>query len=291
MAAPSPPPKPDPSVFAVLVLYGQSLAESATFQSLSPGVSELGTPLPLLVYDNSPTPVGHPGAGTYPGWDIHYVHDPSNPGISHAYQHGARMAEARSKRWLLLLDQDTRFPADWLARYLGAVRRHREIGLFAPILRNGDLVLSPCVYRFKRGSPLDRLEPGERSLSGISVLNSGMWIGVKEYRAAGGHDVRIALDFADHEFVERFKRRHERFVLVDAECVHDFFRVTERSLASHLTRFRFYCRGARYASKGLLDSAVAAGVVGARACLLSYRHGSLAFLRVAATTLLGREPR
>jgi glycosyltransferase involved in cell wall biosynthesis len=291
MAAASPAPGPDASVFAVLVLYGQSLAQSATFQSLSPGVRGLATPLPLLVYDNSPTRVGDPGAATYPGWDIHYVHDPTNPGISHAYQEGARMAAARSKRWLLLLDQDTRFPADWLTRYLAAVGRHPEAVLFAPILRSGDRVLSPCVYRFKRGFLLDGVEAGRRSLSGISVLNSGTWIAVKEYRAAGGHDVRIALDFADHEFIERFKRRHESFVVVDAECAHDFFRVTQQSLASHLTRFRFYCRGARYASKGPLDAIVTAAVVGARACLLAHRYGSLAFLRVAATTLLERTRR
>jgi hypothetical protein len=76
---------------------------------------------------------------------------------------------------------------------------------------------------------------------------------------------------------------------VDAECAHDVFRVTGQSLAGHLTRFRFYCRGARYASKGLVDGIVTAGVVGARACLLAYRHGSLKFLGVAAAALLERE--
>lgn len=200
------------------------------------------------------------------------------------------MAAERSARWLLLLDQDTRFPEDWLARYLAAVGRHPGAGLFAPILRSGGRVLSPCAYRFKRGISLDHIEPGERSLAGLSVLNSGMWVGVEEYRAVGGHDLHIPLDFADHEFIERFKRRHGRFVVVDAECAHDFFRVTGQSLASHLTRFRLYCQGARYASKGLLDGLVAASVVGARACLLSYRHGSLGFLRVAATAFLGKAP-
>lgn len=279
------------SVFAVLVLYRQSLAESATFQSLSPSVQNLSVALPLLVYDNSPTPIGHPGAGSYPGWDIHYVHDPSNPGISRAYQEGVRMAAARSKRWLLLLDQDTRFPPDALSRYLTAVTRHPEVRLFAPILRTGERVISPCIYRFKLGFPLPEIQPGLQPLAGISVLNSGMWIAVEEYLAVGGHDLRIPLDFADHEFIERFKRRHDRFVLVDTECFHDFFRVTGQSTASHLVRFQFYCHGARYASKGLMDGILTAGVVGARACVLSYRHGSLGFLRVAVTTLLGREPR
>ena len=279
------------SVFAVLVLYRQTLAESMTFQSLSPSVRGLPAPLPLLVYDNSPTPVGRPGNVSYHGWDIHYVHDSTNPGISRAYQEGARMAAERSKPWLLLLDQDTRFPPDWLTRYLTQVQRHPDVKLFAPILRSEGRILSPCIYRFKRGISLDRVEPGPQSLTGLSLLNSGMWIAVEDYLAVGGHEVRIPLDFADHEFIERFKRRHDRFVVVNAECIHNFFQVTEQSTASHLNRFRSYCHGARYASKGSIDRMLTACVIGARACLLSYRHGSLGFLRIAATTLLGRESR
>jgi GT2 family glycosyltransferase len=284
-------PDPGESLFAVLVLYQQSLEQSATFQSLTSAARKLPLPLPLLVYDNSPTPMGRPAAGSYPGWDIRYVHDPSNPGISQAYVTGARMAALQSKRWLLLLDQDTRFAPDALAKYIGAIQRHSEVRLFAPILRSGERVLSPCVYRFKLGFPAPGVRPGAQSLAGLSVLNSGMCVSVQDYLAVGGHDVRIALDFADHEFIERFKQRYDTFVVVDTECAHDFFRVTTLSTASHLARFRFYCRGARYASKGLMDGILTAGVVGARACVLSVRHGSVGFLRVAADSLLGRNPR
>jgi hypothetical protein len=285
------PPEPGESAFAVLVLYQQSLEQSVTFQSLGPSVRALSAPLQLLVYDNSPTPVGHPGSGPYPGWDIHYVHDPSNPGVSRAYLEGARMAARRAKQWLLLLDQDTRFPPDSLVRYSAAIRQHPEVRLFAPILRSGDRIVSPCMYRLKLGFSLARIRPGARSLAGLSVLNSGMCVAVEDYLAVGGHDVRIALDFADHEFIERFKRRRDRFVVVDTECGHGFFGATPQTTASQLARFQFYCRGAKYSSEGLIDGFLTAGVVGARACLLSLRHGSLGFLRVAAGTLLGDEPR
>jgi rhamnosyltransferase len=278
-------------MFAVLVLYQQSLEGSITFQSLGPLVRNLSAPLPLLVYDNSPTPMGRPGPGSHEGWDIHYVHDPSNPGISRAYLAGARMAAARSKRWLLLLDQDTLFPPDSLVRYLAAIRRYPDVRLFAPILKSQKRLISPCLYRFKLGFRLQRIQPGARALAGLSVLNSGMCVAVEDYLAVGGHDVRIGLDFADHEFIGRFKRRHDTFVVVGAECAHDFFRATARSTASHLARFQFYCSGAKYSSKGLMDRILTAGVVWARACLLSYRHGSLGFLRVAAGTLLGGEER
>jgi glycosyltransferase involved in cell wall biosynthesis len=279
------------SMFAVLVIYRQSLEESATFQSLSAVVRELPQPLTLLVYDNSPSPVGRPGAGPYPGWDIQYVHDPTNPGISQAYLTGALMASDRSKRWLLLLDQDTRFPPEALDRYLSAIAHHPGVSLFAPVLTSGGRVISPCRYRFKLGFRLTRVEPGPQPLADLSVLNSGMCIAVAEYLAVGGHDVRIALDFADHEFIERFKECHHTFVVVNTVCGHDFFRVTAQSTASHLARFRFYCSGARQASKGLMDDILTAGIIGARACLLSVRHGSLKFLRIAVGALLGGDSR
>jgi hypothetical protein len=275
-------------MFAVLVLYGQSLDQSATFQSLSASVRHLATPVPLLVYDNSPSAVGRPDGGPYPGWDIEYVHDPSNPGVSRAYLTGARMAAARAKRWLLLLDQDTRFPVESLERYGAAIEAHPDVRLFAPILTAGGHVISPCRYRFKLGFRLAYVASGRLALTDLSVLNSGMCIAVDDYLGVGGHDVRIGLDFADHEFIERFKRRHDTFVVVDVEGAHDFFRQTSRSTASHVARFRFYCSGARHASRGLRDGLLAAAVIWGRACLLSVRHRSPRFLGVAAGALLAR---
>jgi rhamnosyltransferase len=283
---------PDPGelMLAVLVLYQQSLEQSVTFQSLSAGLREESAPLQLLVYDNSPTPVGKPGSVAHRGWDVCYVHDPSNPGVSRAYVEGARIAANHSKQWLLLLDQDTWFPPDVLSRYVASIQQHPEVRLFAPILRGGSHILSPCRYRFRLGSPLSLVSPGLHSLAGLSVLNSGTCVAVKDYLELGGHDVRIALDFADHEFIDRFKRKHDRFVVIDAECAHDFFGVTTQSTAGRLTRFGHYCRGAKFSGKGLSGALLTAAVVGARACRLSIRYRSLGFLRVAVDTLLGGEP-
>jgi len=281
-------PQSGTDMFAVLVLYGQSLKESPTFQSLSASVRHLATPLPLLVYDNSPSPIGRPHPGSYPGWDIEYIHDPSNPGVSLAYRTGARVAAARGRRWLLLLDQDTRFPAESLERYSAAITEHPDVRLFAPMLTSAGSVISPCRYRFKLGFRLRHVEPGRHALADLSVLNSGMCIAVDDYVSVGGHDVRIALDFADHEFIERFKRSHDSFVVVDLQCSHDFFRETVRGAASHAARFRLYCKGARHTSRGLGDGLLTAAVIWARACLLSARHGSPRFLWIAATAFLER---
>jgi GT2 family glycosyltransferase len=273
-------------VLAVLVLYGQPLVQSITFRSLGADLRGLGgARLDLLVYDNSAAPPADPHP-VPPEWRIRYIHDATNPGVSRAYLEGARLATQQRKRWLLFLDQDTWFPHGALASYAAAVRRHSEIGLFAPILRAHGKVISPCTYRMKQGTSPRHIAPGVQELAGRSVLNSGMWISLEHYLATGGHDPRIALDFADHEFIDRYKQRHRQFVVVDAECTHDLSAAATQSTVSRLARFRFYCRGARYASRGAWDGLVTASLVGARAGLLSLRHRDLGFLRVAADTML-----
>ncbi len=271
-------------VLAVLVLYGRTLGESITFRSLEEGLRRVGERLDLFVYDNSAV-ASHPAPAA--GWEIEYRHDPTNPGVSRAYLEGARFAAERGKRWLLLLDQDTRFPLEAITVYADALRRYPTEVLFAPVLRAGVRIVSPCAYRFPRGTPLRTIATGLQDFSGKSVLNSGMCISVAAYLDVGGHDPRIGLDFSDHEFIDRFKRRHERVRVLPLECQHGFSGELRSGVDAGLQRFRFFCLGVRYASRGGLQSALGAAMVFGRACRLAFRHRHPGFLRIAASTLIG----
>jgi len=268
----------------VLVLYGRTLGESVTFRSLEAGRRRLGEPLDLLLYDNSPV-ASRPEPAA--GWRIDYRHDPSNPGVSRAYVEGARVAAERGKRWLLLLDQDTSFPPEALTVYAEALRRHPNEVLFAPILRAGARILSPCVYRFPRGVPLRTVPVGLQDLAGKSVLNSGMCISVAAYLEAGGHDPRIGLDYSDHEFIDRFKRRHALARILPLECQHGFSGEARSGAEAGLQRFRFFCRGVHHASRGGVQSALGSAMVIGRACRLAWRYRHPGFLGIAASTLIG----
>jgi hypothetical protein len=269
---------------AVLVLYGRPLGQSTTFRSLDEGLRRLGERLDLFVYDNSAV-ASNPAPAS--GWRIEYRHDPTNPGVSRAYLEGARIAAERGRRWLLLLDQDTRFPLEAITVYAEALRRYSSEVLFAPVLRAGARIVSPCAYRFPRGTPLKTTTTGLQDLSGKSVLNSGMCISVAAYLEVGGHDPRIGLDFSDHEFMDRFKRRHEHVRILDLECQHGFSGELRPGVDAGLRRFRFYCRGVRYASPGGLQSALGSAMVVGRACRLAFRHRHPGFLKIAASTLIG----
>ena len=269
---------------AVLVLYGRALGESVTFRSLDEGLRGLGERLDLLVYDNSAV-ASRPEPAA--GWQIEYRHDPGNPGVSRAYLEGAKVAAERGKRWLWLLDQDTWFPPQAIAVYADAVRRYPSEVLLAPVLRSGERIVSPCAYRFPRGAPLRATTTGLQDLAGKSLLNSGMCISVAAYLDVGGHDPRIGLDFSDHEFIDRFKRRYARARILPLECRHGFSGELRSGVDAGLQRFRFFCRGVRYAAHGGLQSALGTAMVVGRACRLAFRHRHPGFLRIAASTLIG----
>jgi rhamnosyltransferase len=272
-------------LLVVLVLYRLPLEHSPAFCSLADAVGPLTTPLPLLVYDNSPEPRAAAPAVDSRQFDIRYVHDPTNPGVGRAYRMGAGVAMRASRRWMLLLDQDTELPPAALQRYAAAMAAHPSARLFAPVLRSAGQIVSPCAYRLKRGRPLRSITPGILSLAGRSILNSGMCISVDDYFAVGGHDARIGLDWSDHEFIARYKQRHATAVVVDVECQHSLFVLTPQTNASRLRRFHAYCRGARYTVRNPLDAIFTMGLVAARACLLAARHRSLQFLRVPFSIL------
>lgn len=264
-------------VLAVLVLYNRRLEESVTFRTLGTSLAAAGAGLDLLVVDNSTRGGGWDGNPREATWRIRYRSNPSNPGVSAAYLAGACMARRLGKRWMLCLDQDTAFEPGAATAYAAALHAYPDVQLFAPALRAGDRVVSPCRYRGWRGTPLRKIQPGSHEFSSLSVLNSGMCVELAAYRAVGGHDPSIPLDFSDHEFVSRFATRHRDFVVVDTEAQHGLSAVEVQCFEDRLTRFDAYCVGALRASRTPWERARVAPVALGRAVKLAFRYGRLGF--------------
>lgn len=259
-------------MLAVLVLYGRRLEDSTTFRSLGASLTAAGAELDLLVIDHSASAGGwDPDAAESP-WRVRYRHQPSNPGVSAAYLDGARMAAKLGKRWLLCLDQDTAFDPGAAAAYATAMRAHPDVRLFAPALRAGGRVVSPCRYRGWRGTPLAQIEPGLHPFLSLSVLNSGMCVDLAAYRAAGGHDPGIPLDFSDHEFISRFATHHRRFVVVDTAARHGLSAVETQGIDARLARFDAFCVGALRATRTPRERAGVIPIALVRAAKLAFRN-------------------
>lgn len=265
-------------ILAVLVLYRQELSATATFTSLSQSLEKCEL-LDLLVYDNSPASMQLKQNEDYTGWRVHYRHDPSNPGVSKAYNAGAQLARQLGKKWLLLLDQDTFFPENALAGYCQAVVEYPDITIFAPVLKTGDMICSPCRYWARTGFPLKSVTPGLQSFENRAVLNSGTLVSVDIFERCGGFDELIRLDFADFAFNNRLRQYCDSFYTLPIECGHGFSGAEALSLDDALRRFEVFSEGAEHSINNFTDAMLYRLVVLKRCLRLTFQFRSLRFMK------------
>jgi GT2 family glycosyltransferase len=268
-------------LLVILVVYRQVPRDCATIRSLEQAFNSRSGKLDVFIYDNSATRCEVKDLPDPQLWSVTYLHDPTNPGVSTAYHAGAAFAGRHSKRWLLMVDQDTSFPPDALQQYVAALSEHEGVSVFSPILRAGDAVISPCAYRFLRGSALRTVAPGYHLFGGMSILNSGMCISLETYLSVGGHDVQIPLDFSDHEFVDRLKKVVPGFVVINAVASHGLSAVGTPTASEAANRFVAYATGALRTSRSLPRRVGAVAVVFGRAIVLALRYRRLRFLSTA----------
>jgi GT2 family glycosyltransferase len=235
-------------IVLVIVLYKCELEQSRTYLSLiKPTDWPAGTE--LFVYDNSPNPV-EPHPGSLPNVHFTYVADPANGGVSAAYNKAAAYALKKDKKWMLLLDQDTVFPENTFSVYQDAIQNYPEEKLFAPLMlaEQGKLI-SPCYFRFMRGFSPRHVDTGINSLSKFSLINCGMCIDIQAFLNNHGYDEKVKLDFADHDFIRRFRKSQgERFVVLDLEVAHQLSSEGRNNAGSDLIRFDHYLNGAKHMS-------------------------------------------
>lgn len=264
-------------LFAVIVLYGIKLENSPTFSSLVELASTTVDPINLMVYDNSP--VLQSFTKNFPNLKMVYVSDNSNPGISKAYNIAAQYALEHKKEWILLLDQDSTLPVNFFELIKRSIDENQSQVLFAPILQQNGMILSPCKFHFMKGRNFRSLERGLMPLKNVSIFNSGMVVNLGAFFEVGGYNEKIKLDFSDHCFIHRIKQRYSHFVVTSV--------VIEHELSSHTSdkdkitrRFVQYCEGVKSYSDNIGNSVFLFLWTFLRALKLSIRFKDVTFLRV-----------
>jgi rhamnosyltransferase len=267
-----------------MVLYEKRMNESETFQSLGSSLSGAPEKIDMVMYDNSPVSMWRGNEDYQDSFRLRYISDTCNPGVSKAYNRGFEIAQELRKKWLMFLDQDTLFPEGALSKYGAAIERHGNSPLFAPILMCDGRIYSPCHHFLNVNFPLRSVRPGTISARGKGLLNSGMCIHVDAFEKIGGFDERIPLDFADHDFMKRYRKHFDSFVLLDIACAHGFSDKGAPDRSRALIRFRFYCLGARNSIKSYADALSLFAVAFVRASRLSARFRDPAFILLFFTT-------
>jgi len=266
--------------FFILVLYQKKLSESFTFQSMNRILKDNNISIDLFIYDNSPKTMVDINHQDYTNINIICFHDKSNPGISTAYNEGHKIAKNLNKKWIVLFDQDTKFTEELFVNYFDAVNNNDKIFLFAPILMDQDKIFSPCRYLLKRGFRLKNIKQGIQPIKHIGLLNSGMFISIIAFEQTGGYNEEIKLDFADFEFLERFKKYYKYFYLINVRCKHQFASDSDQNKEIIISRYKIYCNSAIHFSTNFNQYIILMFWAFARGIKLFFKHHDLAFFLI-----------
>jgi len=239
-------------VYAVVVVYRRAWGDAAAMPLLrdwrDADVSDRRTPAlrQLLVWDNSPEPVGPPPADRD---RFDYMSDRGNGGTRAAYTEAGRRAAALGVPWVLLLDQDTLPPEGFAAAVGRAIADPSNAGaaaLVPRVLHDGQLV-SPAVIL-----PSGRVVPRHLgAASGVGVagagvptaIASGTLIRTADLQALIPIPAEFWLDFLDHWVFRELHRRGRPIAGIDCDIAHQLS-VKDPGSMSEL-RFRNVLRAER----------------------------------------------
>jgi GT2 family glycosyltransferase len=188
-----------PSILATIVLYRCSIAQSSTCVSLQTQEAYSSDSISFLIYDNSP--VGN-SEKLQPNWA--YVSDSTNKGLAAAYNYALSQAKLSGVQWLLLLDQDSILPSNFLVNLQNEIALCHDNGKIAAIV--------PLVFSdLRQVSPMrpmlgfDRPYRSTRSTSSVwlTAINSAAAIRVSFVKSIGGFSEEFWLDYLDHWLFRR----------------------------------------------------------------------------------------
>jgi rhamnosyltransferase len=266
-------------ILIVLVIYKSDYNETDAYQSLIRNLTHYPAKyrIGLFIYDNSP--LINTKSFQIHGVNQVYQHDSSNPGVSKAYNQGYEYAKHNGYNWLILMDQDTVLNNDGLDNYIHSIKAFPDILIHAPILKSGDLIISPSKYQFRRGFILKDIKPGVHSLGKKAPLNSGMCLNIKVFNEIGLYNEKIRLDFSDFDFIRRISKKIKQFVLMPVNYRHSLSSENE-TLESSIIRYKFYCDGAYYSVLNFNDIWMLGLVAFMRGIKLAVKFKKGIFLRI-----------
>ena len=210
------------NLLPVIVLYKLQLSSSQTFRTIVASMHELDAsrrPPLVLIYDNTPVPAD---PGPLPEhW--RYEAPGRNAGLAAAYNRALDIAEQQGASWLLLLDQDTALPPNFLEVLWSQLKQwesNSSIVALVPVVRSGNVVVSPKKVGFLGLKPAAKMPFGPPDAE-IMAINSGTAVRCDFVRSIGGFSRAYWLDFLDHWLFRQIFSHGKKTVIFDAVLEHN----------------------------------------------------------------------
>ncbi len=222
----------------VVVIYETSLENSSTLQSLFKIQAHTPDFPDILVYDNS---FKNKYNEKYSENITYYKHDVANTGVGGAYNHAAKLAKSINKPWLILFDQDTEINDDYFRELQTSFKAFPDKKLFCPAVRANNKIISPAYYFAYRAFSVNKPKAGILKSSNFTLINSGLVIKLSELEKVGGYDNELPLDYSDHYFFWKYKKRNRNFVVISCENAHNLSSNSDYAFEAVYKRFKIYC--------------------------------------------------
>ena len=210
-------------MFAIVVLYRTTPADSRAFQSLQEAFRRLSpgqVDLRILLYDNTP---GGCDPGPLPE-GVQYEAAGKNAGLATAYNRALAIAEREEYTWLLILDQDTTLPSDYLSHLsmlTHDIESNRTIAAIVPRMLDAGRPVSPVFVRFWGVSYLPPSFEGTARRE-IHATNSATVFRVGALKQVGGFSPYFWLDYVDgYVFHQLYLHRMKVYVAKDIQVEHE----------------------------------------------------------------------
>lgn len=182
--------------------------------------------------------------------DATLVSNPTNRGLAMALNQGIEWCERAGCEWVITFDQDSTPLPGFAAAELATARaaadpeRVAVVGARTNDESTGreDLWLLPAWHGFRRCG-CDREDLAEVTF----VITSGAMTRVATWRALGGFDERLFIDYIDHDFCLRARRRGWRtMVSAGARLAHNLGAKREVVVAGRRLRPTFHSASRHY---------------------------------------------
>ena len=255
-------------VFPIIITYNIDYQQCNTYKTLLSHYPDCRK----LIYDNSPTPLN----AKYKSDKTFYIHDPENHGITMGYNRGVELAmQFEEAKYVLLLDQDTIFEADYIEKLSATISKMPNINVIVPLMMYGqNKSFSPVRFNMFTVHGAN-LRPGTYNLKEFLPVNSGTCISIEIYKQVGGYNEHIKLDFADFDFFERVSSISPQFCIIDSHAQQSFSD-SETDLLKLFGRYKVYVHDAKYYQGGhiigfhVLKHTLALTIRTKKTCFLNY---------------------
>ena len=227
-------------LLAVIVVFERNLDEVLAWPFLRKNLVDVGVCNTVtercsflldhvLIYDNSLQASAKP-EGDLPGCT--YIHDPSNVGTAGAYARACIIANQLGIDWLLLLDQDTKLPCDFLyAASTALINGACSPCALVPWVFQDSRVVSPALVTILGSiAPLE-YKATTSSMPNLTAISSGSFFHVPTLTSFMPMPNGLWLDYVDHWIFSQLSMRGLTVVIFDAPLHHNLSVLSLESLS------------------------------------------------------------